>query len=111
MHTDDPHTRPLGLPARTWTTVMTTADWRCQCTGTCGSGHRATGGRCDRTHAAAHGRTRARLIIAPTDPTLTTTRAAHLSAGDLRAWCQHCWDHTHTRHRRQATTDTASTLF
>lgn len=88
------HTRPL-VCATTWQTVMSAAGYRCQCTGSCGSQHSRTGGRCDR----AHDQSGERLAAAPADLTLRPIDAARLPVSDLLAWCTGCRSKTARRQR------------
>ncbi|MER5600530.1 hypothetical protein [Streptomyces sp. NPDC002265] len=78
------HRPPLGVSS-VWQAVMEPADYQCQCTGgLCGSTHSKTGLRCLNT--ATHGR----LIVAPTDLTLSAVAAAAVPTEQLRAWCSGC---------------------
>lgn len=82
---------PLGVSA-VWEAVMKAADHQCQCTdGLCGSQHSKTGLRCIRT--TGHGR----LIVAPTDLTLSPVAAAAVPVEQLRAWCFDCHSKAHNR--------------
>ncbi|MGZ3113253.1 hypothetical protein [Streptomyces sp. H62] len=84
---------PLGA-ARTWQTVMESADYQCQCFGgLCGSQHAKTGMRCHRT-AGSH-----RLIVAPADLLLTPAAAAAVPAEQLLAWCPDCHKKATSRQR------------
>lgn len=68
-------------------TVVEAAGGRCWCTGQCGNPHRATEGRCIRTHDTAG----VRLMAAPADPTVSELAAVGLPADALRAWCPTCF--------------------
>ncbi|GAA2317528.1 hypothetical protein GCM10010234_74540 [Streptomyces hawaiiensis] len=74
---------PLGASA-VWQAVMEPAEYRCQCSGACGSQHTKTGRRCHRT-TGGH-----RLLIAPADLLLSPAAAAAVPAEQLLAWCPDC---------------------
>ncbi|MFF4846297.1 hypothetical protein ACFY2G_40925 [Streptomyces collinus] len=74
---------PLGASAL-WQSVMEVANYRCQCSGACGSRHTDSGMRCHRT-ATHH-----RLIVAPADLLLSPVAAAAVPAEQLLAWCPVC---------------------
>jgi hypothetical protein len=85
---------PLGVSA-VWEAVMEPAGHQCQCAGgLCGSKHSKTGLRCIRT--TSHGR----LIVAPTDLTLSPVAAAAVPVEQLRAWCPDC--HSKAQNRQLA---------
>ncbi|WP_405822064.1 hypothetical protein OG705_19560 [Streptomyces sp. NBC_00838] len=86
---------PEPLAAATlFRAVMTDANWRCQCAGTCGQTHSRTEGRCPRYHGG-----RAPLMAAPADPSTPDRVAVTLPAKALRAWCPTCFT---TAQRRTA---------
>jgi len=60
----DPSLLPLGA-TKQWLETAQAAGFCCQCTGACGSGHRASSGRCDKTLAKLSG---VRLYAVPTEP-------------------------------------------
>ncbi|MPZ61590.1 MAG: hypothetical protein GEU93_09900 [Propionibacteriales bacterium] len=66
--------------------VLDHAGYRCQCHGECGGAHSRGNGRCP----ISSGTRRHRLVVAPANPTLSATAAAHLPASELRAWCTAC---------------------
>lgn len=92
-----PPSRPIVATAL-WLTVMTAAAYTCQCTGSCGSRHTASGLVCGTLHDSYGGRGKPpiHLIAAPADLALTPAAAAGVPAADLRAWCPRC----HTAARR-----------
>ncbi|WP_301124746.1 hypothetical protein [Streptomyces cacaoi] len=75
-----------------WRAVMQRAGYRCECVGQCGSKHAKGDGRCEKQHGKYadkhHGP--ARLLTAPTDPTLPLAVAVAVPTGELRAWCEGC---------------------
>jgi hypothetical protein len=71
---------------RTWLIVIQRANYRCQCTGTCGATHQADDGRCP-----AEALSKA-LVAAAADPTTTTVSLCRVHADQLRAWCPRCLD-------------------
>ena len=95
-----------------WSAVTTRDGQRCTCHGRCGRRHfrrqpgkplPADGSpatRCD--VAVPPGRPfvpGVRLVVAPADPTLPETAAAHLPAGELATWCRECLRHAGTAAR------------
>ncbi|KWT63141.1 hypothetical protein ADL21_04555 [Streptomyces albus subsp. albus] len=78
--------------AQLFRAVMTTACWRCQCTGQCGQGHTKSEGRCPREHGGYAGKTGGpvRLGAGPAAPAVPERQAAALPAARLRAWCPGC---------------------
>jgi hypothetical protein len=79
-------------------TVVAAAGGRCWCTGQCGNTHRATEGRCIKTHDIAG----VRLIAAPADPTTGECAAVGLPAAALRAWCPPCFSAAQRAARKAA---------
>jgi hypothetical protein len=63
---------------------MEPAEFRCQCSGACGSQHAKTERRCHRTASSY------RLLVAPADLLLSPAAAAAVPAEQLLAWCPDC---------------------
>lgn len=83
--------RPLAAPG--WAAAVTQADGRCTCTGTCGSRHARTEGRCPAGTESGH-----RLYAAPADPTVPAEAAPAVPTAQLAAWCGPCLDSTRRAH-------------
>jgi hypothetical protein len=101
------------LAAATYVQVVTAADGRCECAGSCGRDHRAGGGRCPRGHAAAavlgqSSDLTTRLYVAPADPAVPTHQAYRVPVEDLTAWCRPCLDGAQRLAMKAAATDPAS---
>lgn len=75
-----------ALSMSTVVDVLDQAGYRCQCQGECGGAHTRGNGRCPITSDTR----RHRLVVAPTNPTLSITAAASLPTDKLRAWCTAC---------------------
>ena len=90
--TIDPSLLPLGA-TRQWLDTARAAGFCCQCTGGCGSSHRASGGRCPKTLARNNG---VRLHAVPAEPGSPT----------LIALCGDCVD-KRDRLARKAANDAA----
>jgi hypothetical protein len=97
--------RPPIIGAELWSRVMSAADFKCECFGSCGSKHTPTGKRtpgkthvCDRRAVPGA----PPLVIAPADPTVPPVVAAALPASDLRAWCPRCFGGAVAVARREA---------
>jgi len=91
----DPALLPLGAtPA--WLATTAAAEYRCECTGACGTGHRKSAGRCDKALAKHTG---VRLYATPAKP----------GAATLIAVCGDCLD-KRERIERKAATDAAHAL-
>jgi hypothetical protein len=83
----------------TWLIVIQRANYRCQCTGTCGAIHQADGGRC-----SAEALSKA-LVAAAADPTATTVSLSRVHSDQLRAWCPRCLDGAARKTNSNSTTE------
>lgn len=96
-------TAPPLVDSETWLPVMEAADYRCHCTGACGSKHTVSHGRCDHTdgqHLGKYGPSR--LIAAPADLAGVLFPAAARREAALVAWCLPCYDGARRRAVREA---------
>lgn len=76
-----------------WLPVMEAAQFRCSCTGACGSKHTVSEGHCDHIdgqHLRKYGP--ARLIAAPADLAAARFPGAARRDAALVAWCPPCFD-------------------
>jgi hypothetical protein len=104
--------RPPIVGAEVWSRVMSAAEFKCECTGACGSKHTPNGRRtpgvqhrCPRVSAPGQ----PPLVAAPVDPTVPAVVAATLDASDLRAWCPRCFSGATLAARRAAKAEPEST--
>jgi hypothetical protein len=102
--TDSPYMmrhQPPVVGASTWLEVIARADYRCQCTGQCGSGHVRDAGRCPHEVSVYQ------LAAAPADPAISGVAACRVNAAQLMAWCGPCLEDTIRAVRRRAAANAA----
>jgi len=99
--------RPPIVGAELWRRVMSAAEYRCECFGSCGSKHtplagpRAAGGG-QRVCARPMVPGGVPLVVAPVDPAVSAYEAAAMPETELVAWCARCYSGAVAIARRSA---------